>query len=276
MGSPSPLVPESWVQIGTVLGTEIPVFADVEAMCEGHLAILGMTRMGKTSFAFQIAAALAIRYPVLILDQTGEYVGKRHVPPFKPGCEDRRGLSVFEPRPGEISADRALECLQWLVNKAGAEYRVGDPMKRVLILEEAHQFVPEPAGLGYGAPGRDSAYKFGLLMMQIRKYGLSTIMISQRTAVVAKSAISQCENLIAFKSVDQTGLDYLESLMGGEARTLLPTLQQGQAIAFGPAMSLDTPVVIDVISPGTIELRPALTDPVETSGLEDASFSGFS
>ena len=91
--------------------------------------------------------------------------------------------------------------------------------------------------------------------MQIRKYGLSVILISQRTAVVAKSALSQCENVIAFKSVDQTGLDYLQGLMGDEARAVLPSLRQGQAVVFGPAMSLDSPVIIDVIPPNTIVLR---------------------
>jgi len=251
-------IPETWVQIGKVLGTEIPVYMDLAALTEGHLTILGMTRMGKTSFAAQIANALGRLFSVMILDQTGEYVRKRGFSAFSEGMEDSAGTSVFEPKPGDLPAKRALDCLNWLVEKASNEYKDGEPHKRVVILEEAHQFVPEPAGLGFQAPGRDEAYKFGLLMMQIRKYGLSVILISQRTAVVAKSALSQCENLIAFKSVDQTGLDYLEALMGDEARSLLPTLQQGQALAFGPAMSLDSPVVIDVLPPGRIVLRTAV------------------
>ena len=83
-------------------------------------------------------------------------------------------------------------------------------------------------------------------MMQVRKYGISVVLISQRTAVVGKSALSQCENLVAFKSVDQTGLDYLEAILGDSARNLLPSLQQGQAIVFGPAASVDAPATIEV------------------------------
>jgi len=83
-------------------------------------------------------------------------------------------------------------------------------------------------------------------MMQIRKYGISVILISQRTAVVAKSALSQCENLIAFRNVDQTGLDYLEAVAGGDVRYLLPRLKQRQALAFGPSISSDSPVAVDV------------------------------
>ena len=115
-----------------------------------------------------------------------------------------------------------------------------------MIVDEAHQFIPEPAGLGFGGAGRESSIAIGLLMMQIRKYGLSIILISQRTAVVAKSALSQCENLIAFRSVDQTGLDYLEAVAGNDVRNLLPQLRQGEALVFGPAVSTDSPVGIQV------------------------------
>jgi DNA helicase HerA-like ATPase len=129
------------------------------------------------------------------------------------------------------------------------EYADGEVINRTVVVEEAHQFIPEPAGLGFGTPGREEAYKLGTLMMQIRKYGLSVVLISQRTAVVGKSALSQCENIIAFRSVDKTGLDYLEGIMGSEAVRLLPRLEQGQAIVAGPAFNSDEPVAIQVVLP---------------------------
>ena len=67
-----------------------------------------------------------------------------------------------------------------------------------------------------------------------------------RTAVVAKSAISQCENLIVFRNVDQTGLDYLEAIIGRDARAMVPRLGQGEALVFGPAMSCDGIVAVSV------------------------------
>jgi DNA helicase HerA-like ATPase len=153
-----------------------------------------------------------------------------------------------------------LDLLKWLVAKVAAEYRTGEPQKRVLILEEAYQFVPERAGVGFNAPGRNEAYECGLLMMQIREYGLRAILISQRTAVVAKSALLQCENVIAFKSADQTGLNYLEALMGNEVRAVLPRSKQEQAVVFGPAISLDSPAVIDVLASGTITMTEQATE----------------
>lgn len=243
----APAALASSIKIGNVIGTKIPIFLDCKVATEGHLAILGMTKMGKSTFATRLATELAITRRVTILDQTGEYVSKKNLPPCDSTIDwNTPGVSVFEPKPGEVAADRALEFLSFLVKIAVEEYKTKIPYSRVIIIDEAHQFIPEPAGLGFGAPGRESSIKIGLLLMQIRKYGLSVILISQRTAVVAKSALSQCENLICFRSVDQTGLDYLEAVAGGDMRSILPQLRQGEALVFGPAISSDRPVAVEV------------------------------
>lgn len=237
------------LKIGHVIGTDIPIFLDQMAACEGHVAILGMTKMGKSTLATRIAHELARTRRVTILDQTGEYVSKKGFTPCDKNIDwNSPGVSVFEPKPGEVAADRALEFFNFLVKKAVEEYKTGTPYPRVVIIDEAHQFIPEPAGLGFQAPGRDSSFKIGLLLMQVRKYGISVYLISQRTAVVAKSALSQCENLIAFRSVDQTGLDYLEAIAGADIRSLLPQLRQREALVFGPAMSAEGAVAIEVMN----------------------------
>jgi DNA helicase HerA-like ATPase len=206
-----------------------------------------MTKMGKSTFATRLASELAKTRRVTILDQTGEYVSKKGLPAFDNNIDwTTPGISVFEPKPGEVAADRALAFLDFLIKQAVEEYKVGTPFSRVVVIDEAHQFIPEPAGLTFNAPGRDSSFKIGLLLMQIRKYGISVILISQRTAVVAKSALSQCENLICFRSVDQTGLDYLEAIAGGDFRSILPQLGQGEALVFGPAITSDSPVALQV------------------------------
>ncbi len=242
--------PDGSFMVGNAIGTPIPVYLDLQAICQGHLAILGMTRMGKTTLALRLAHALASGRRVTILDQTGEYVGRRRLEPY---CEAHdaldEGLSVFEPPPGRVAADEAYQFLDRIVRRASEEYRDGHLRSRVLIIDEAHQFIPEPAGLGFNAPGRDSAYKFGVLMMQVRKFGITIVLISQRTAVVGKSALSQCENLIAFRSVDQTGLDYLEAVVGEDARLFLPALRHAQALVSGPAASTDAPIAVQVSAP---------------------------
>lgn len=236
--------------LGNVIGTKIPIFLNCSEATEGHLAILGMTKMGKSTLAENIANELAKDRRVTILDQTGEWVNKKGFP----ACDitvdwSIPGISVFEPKVGEVPAKRALEFLKFTVEKAKEEYKKNQIVKRLIIIDEAHQFIPEPSGLSFDAAARSASIEIGLLMMQIRKYGISIILISQRTAVVAKSALSQCENIIAFRSVDQTGLDYLEAVAGSDIRNLLPQLRQGEALVFGPAISSDVAIGIQTPKP---------------------------
>ena len=239
--------PDHWLRLGEVIGSSCPLFLDCDVANEGHLAILGMTKMGKTTFALRLARHLGQSRPVVILDQTGEYKSKHGVPIFA-GVDhlNNAGICVRELPKGQIGAVWALEFFKKLAALAEDEYAKGKPLGRTVLLEEAHQFIPEPAGMGFGSPGREESYELGLLMMQVRKYGISVVLISQRTAVVAKSALSQCENLIAFRSLDQTGLDYLEAVGGVGTRTLLPRLMQGEALVMGPASTSEEAVAITV------------------------------
>lgn len=241
------------VRLGTVVGSDIPIHLDLDHASSGHLLILGMTKMGKSTLAIGLARALAGSRPVAILDQTGEYRTRHEIPVCTADALSVAGLSLKEPKKGEIGPIVARDFFAKLLDQmASEEYESKKVQARTILVEEAHQFLPEPSGLGFGTPGRDEAYELGTMMMQIRKYGLSVVLISQRTAVVGKSAISQCENIIAFRSVDRTGLDYLEGIMGREAVGLLPRLRQGQAIVAGPAFNADNPVAVQVEAPVTV------------------------
>jgi len=232
-------------EFGEVLGTTLPVWMDQQVLVKGHSAILGMTGMGKSTFTKRLAAELAKTSPVIVVDQTGEY-RNLGLPAFAPSNASMPGLTLKDLDGSPTPHKEALAALKVLEGLGRSEYSSGIPMKRILIVEEAHQFVPEPSMLGFNQPGREEAIQFGLLLMQVRKFGVSVILVSQRTAVVAKSALSQCENIVAFKSVDQTGLDYFEAFGGQAARQLLPRLGVGQAIAMGPAVSLQTAVAVAV------------------------------
>lgn len=244
--------PPGTIPVGVVVGSQVPVHLDLELALTGHLAILGMTKMGKTTLAVRLAEALGTKVPVTVLDQTGEYV-KRGVPVFTADSLNVPGVTVSEVDSDTTAPQLALKALKHLEQIAREEYNRDEVRNRVLLIEEAHQFVPEPALLGFNAPGRDEAMQFGLLMMQVRKYGISVVLVSQRTAVVAKSALSQCENYLAFRSVDQTGLDYLEAVGGPQTRRLVPRLRQGELVAIGPAISSDNAVAVTLPRPQPAE-----------------------
>lgn len=241
--------PGHWLRIGNVVGTELPVFLDLKEVASGHLAILGMTKMGKTTLAMRIASALSTDRRVLVLDQTGEYSGPLGLPPFQ-GLPDwlTPGVCVGEPSGTETAPVLAERTLREATAAARAEYVQTPPVKRprALFVDEAHQFLPEPAGLDFKLPERDCSVKFGAMAMQVRKYGISLVLISQRTAVLAKTPLTQCENIIVFRTIDQTGLEYIEALGGPEVRKLLPVLKQGEAIVIGPGFSSENPVAVSL------------------------------
>lgn len=248
-------VPKTWMHLGDVIGTRIPVFLDLAMAADGHLAILGMTRMGKSTLALRVAQALSSSRRVVVLDQTGEYATRMKVAKYVDENDwQSDGLCVCEPKPGKMPMPTfALDFLRGVMNAAFKEYQdAGGKItrSRTVLIDEAHQFVPEPTSLQYDSrdvdTGRNSAYQIGVLVMQVRKYGLSMVLVSQRTAVVAKSALSQCENLIAFRSVDHTGIDYLEAIAGDGVRTLVPNLGHAEALVFGPAITAENPVAISL------------------------------
>jgi len=240
-------IPLNHLHVGAVMGTDLPVTLSIDTLTRGHAAVLGMTGMGKSAFTKRLAAELGKVHPVVVVDQTGEY-RKLGLPLATAGNASAPGVSLKEIPRGPAQYKEALKALEVLSELGRAEFDRGDdPIRRILIVEEAHQFVPEPSMLGFNTPGREEAIQFGLQLMQVRKFGVSVVLVSQRTAVVAKSALSQCENIVAFKSVDQTGLDYLGAMGGSAATHLLPKLRVGEAVFMGPASSTQNAVGVALV-----------------------------
>jgi DNA helicase HerA-like ATPase len=116
-----------------------------------------------------------------------------------------------------------------------------------VLFEEAHSFIPE---WNFVTPNqRDNVNNTTRMIMQARKYGLRFIIVSQRTAVVSKSGLSQCDNYIVFRTIDHTGLEYIESLAGSAFRDTLSNLRKYEALCMGPALNSDQPVIVELDAP---------------------------
>ena len=238
-------LPLTHVRLGVLSGTTFPIGFATDAAVRGHLAVLGMSGMGKTSVVARICDALGKEQVVVALDATGEYVSKLGVPGFVAGDLTTTGFRVKEPT-GNLASE-AEKFISEFMTQGNAEYREGVPKPRVLCLEEAHGFVPE-----WNFTTRPEADKSALsarYIMQARKFGLSFLLVSQRTAVVSKSALSQCESYIVFRTLDDTSLSYLEGIIGGVAREVVPTLARHEALCFGPAFNSESPIVVRMDAP---------------------------
>jgi hypothetical protein len=239
-------LPDGFYEIGRIKGTEIPVGLRVDDERRGHIAILGMSGMGKTGVAQRICQKLGENNVVVALDTTGEYASRLNFPAFVNDLS-AIGHSVHEPEgdPPTQAATFIRTCMEAGV----AEYRQDgvDIQPRVVLLEEAHSFVPE---WNFALRNQQDQVAFSTRMiMQSRKFGITFIIVSQRTAVVSKSALSQCENYIILKTIDQTSLDYLESVVGHQMRSAIPSLRRFEAICVGPAFNAEEPVIVTLSAP---------------------------
>jgi len=211
----SSTLPADFAPVGVVKGTTIPVGIGITPEMRGHIAVLGMSGMGKTAAAQRICKALSGNSVVMVLDTTGEYRTRLGFPAWTADDFETVGFSVYEPT-GEPT-QRAEEFIKKCMTKGASEYAAGArPTPRVVVLEEAHSFIPE-----WNFASRNQQDMVSLTtryIMQSRKFAVSFVIVSQRTAVVSKSGLSQCENYVVLRTIDQTSLDYLEAVVGAEQR----------------------------------------------------------
>ena len=130
---------------------------------------------------------------------------------------------------------------------ANTGFQGGVPSRRVLLIEEAHSFLPE---WNFATRAeQDNVNESARFILQARKFGLSFVFVSQRTAVISKSALSQCENFLMSRTIDATSLDFMESVVGPEFRAALAGLRRYQALCVGPIFNTESPVIVDLLAP---------------------------
>lgn len=121
--------------------------------------------------------------------------------------------------------------------------------KLLIVLEEAHTIVPESRGAGFDFPTQAIVSRIGQIALQGRKYGIGLMVISQRTALVSKTILSQCNAFFVFSLLDATSISFLESVFSAQQTRLIPNLKRFHALIGGKSLSAERPVVIDRTRP---------------------------
>jgi len=117
--------------------------------------------------------------------------------------------------------------------------------KVMLVFEEAHSLIPEWNSVA--SEGDKSATNgTAKIILQGRKYGLGSLIITQRTANVSKSILNQCNTIFALRVFDDTGKGFLENYIGKDYADTLATLEERHAIAIGKGLKLKQPVIIQL------------------------------
>ncbi|MBG6059960.1 hypothetical protein RCH16_003417 [Cryobacterium sp. MP_M5] len=243
-------LPDGYERIGRIAGTQVPIGISVSSLRGHHLGILGMSGMGKSTIARRVLHLLGNGGTAVAMDGTGEYRSRYGLAEWDVTAGlTTDGESVFEPAAGSSTgkspAAQARDFIKAAMTAAFQEYKAGTPRHRSILIEEAHSFLPEWNFVVVKGES-DIVAESCRMILQARKYGLNFVLVSQRTAVISKSAISQCESYIILRTLDETSLQYVESVAGTEYRDVASSLKRYQAICIGPAFSTSVPVVVDL------------------------------
>jgi len=117
--------------------------------------------------------------------------------------------------------------------------------KVLIVFEEAHSLVPEWNSIA-NEGDKTAVNGTAKVILQGRKYGFGSFVITQRTANISKSILNQCNTVFALRVFDDTGKQFLENYIGSDYANTLPTLEERHAIAVGKALKLKQPVIIQL------------------------------
>lgn len=117
--------------------------------------------------------------------------------------------------------------------------------KILLVFEEAHALIPEWNSIAEDGD-KNAVNGTAKIILQGRKYGLGSLVVTQRTANVSKSILNQCNTIFALRVFDDTGKDFLSNYFGTDYANALTSLEERTAVVFGKALKLKQPVIINL------------------------------
>jgi energy-coupling factor transporter ATP-binding protein EcfA2 len=118
----------------------------------------------------------------------------------------------------------------------------------LLVLEEAHNYVPNRTD--YKLQAAKAAIE--RITKEGRKYGIGTIVVSQRPKELSETVLSQCNSFIAMRLTNPEDQGYIRKLVPDSLSGLmdmLPSLRTGEALVLGDCVALPTRVMIDCPDP---------------------------
>ncbi|MGO3764878.1 ATP-binding protein [Glutamicibacter arilaitensis] len=123
-----------------------------------------------------------------------------------------------------------------------------DPEQRTpftVVCDEAHLYLPADNITARDQRALDS---FERIAKEVRKYGVSLLVVSQRPSDVSKTVLSQCNNFIVLRLTNDQDRRVIERVMPDNLTGLtasLPLLDIGEAIVIGDSIVLPTRIRLD-------------------------------
>lgn len=131
---------------------------------------------------------------------------------------------------------------RYLLGKARDDRFSKKPL--VCFLDEAHQFIGRSIGDEQNSVALDA---FGLIAKEGRKYGLTTVIATQRPRDVPEDVLSQLGTLFVHRLTNERDRETIERACGDldrSAAAFIPSLSQGEAIMVGPDLPAPLPIMM--------------------------------
>ncbi|KAF5040498.1 hypothetical protein DSECCO2_532840 [anaerobic digester metagenome] len=179
--------------------------------------------------------------------QVGELKNKK----IGPGPNDWQEVASMR----DLSITEITRLISEVSLEACKQKGMTDSSRLLLVFEEAHSLVPEWNSISNDGD-KNATNGTAKVILQGRKYGLGSMVITQRTANISKSILNQCNTIFAMRVFDDTGKQFLENYIGSDYSNLLPTLEERHCVAIGKALKLKQPVILELNDVSQITLPP--------------------
>jgi uncharacterized protein len=114
----------------------------------------------------------------------------------------------------------------------------------VLFYEEAHNYIPRQAGsFSFARTAVERVAKEG------RKYGVSSVIVSQRPSELSETALSQCNNMIVMRLNNPDDQHYVTKVVSDQFAamvSMLPILAPGEGFVIGDSVLMPLRTLIDL------------------------------
>lgn len=165
---------------------------------------------------------------------------------MKEGIDSPKRVVIFDFR--EITNPQTRVNIAGLIMQELFNRNKREAKRRLVVLEEAHNFAPEK-GFGDVSAGRDniSLTAARKIASEGRKFNLGLMVITQRPAQVSKYVLSQLNTQAMFRTINASDIDAIATLVeyaGGDILGALPSLPTGTGILSG--MGVPFPAVVEV------------------------------
>ncbi len=158
------------------------------------------------------------------------------------------GLYVLDLRATETFEVRARKCAVLAERLFGAAKAAGGSLPTLLVVDEAHNYVPErTTGYMAEAARHGSLGALTTIAVEGRKFGIGLVVVSQRPSRIAKDVLAQMSSQLVFRLSNLEDLAYVRESFEGAGEELLadlPQLDPGVCVCTGTAVAL--PVRCDV------------------------------